>query len=463
MAQHPLSRRDERRTISRRALIKWSLAAGAALGVSRSKIFQVLEDTAGKGVAFAAAENPTRRSISLVAGNGGLAWFQLLWPHHEVAAAANDTFAGYHTPGRGAYRAGTRELFVGPDTPFAALPPTRQMTCFTCGTIDIHQRFAPTGAHGLGSNNIFSVVSALQSVSPSVVPLVKIGQVEVGQAPGAPGATTVVDADGIVGLFNSAASRAGGLLSMKGDAELYRAHYDAYIQLNQAAGRPTTRAAYRIAGGSAGFLGTNLAAKLQITPEDLARYGVSGDMPDNVRDIARAFIVAVKAFRMGLTNSIVMPAMLDDPHTAFSARLVDSVPAQLRAVFDAFMADLTAATDDVTLRSLADDTVITISGDTPKTPFARANWPDNTPGASNLIYVYGAGDLRTGWFGGVSQDGQVRGFDAQGNPAPYNAVQTRQYALASIAYAIAKRDERMIAPFANGLTISGPFGVPKDQ
>jgi hypothetical protein len=34
--------------------------------------------------------------------------------------------------------------------------------------------------------------------------------------------------------------------------------------------------------------------------------------------------------------------------------------------------------------------------------------------------------------------------------------------MASIAYAIAKRDERAISQFANGLTISGNFGLPKE-
>lgn len=35
MAKHPLSKREEKRELTRRALIKWSVAAGAALGVSR--------------------------------------------------------------------------------------------------------------------------------------------------------------------------------------------------------------------------------------------------------------------------------------------------------------------------------------------------------------------------------------------------------------------------------------------
>jgi hypothetical protein len=91
MSKNPFSKRDQEREITRRALIKWSVAAGAALGVSRSKVFEILERTAGKDVAFAAAENATARSVHIIAGNGGNAWFQLLWPHNDIAAANNPT------------------------------------------------------------------------------------------------------------------------------------------------------------------------------------------------------------------------------------------------------------------------------------------------------------------------------------------------------------------------------------
>ncbi len=85
MAKSKTTERDEQRELSRRALIKWSLAAGAALGVSRSRIAEILDKTAGQGVAAAAVELPATRSVHILAGNGGFAWFQLLFPHHEVA------------------------------------------------------------------------------------------------------------------------------------------------------------------------------------------------------------------------------------------------------------------------------------------------------------------------------------------------------------------------------------------
>jgi hypothetical protein len=133
-----------------------------------------------------------------------------------------------------------------------------------------------------------------------------------------------------------------------------------------------------------------------------------------------------------------------------------------RNIFDAFMADLTATTDDNTLKALADDTVITIAGDTTKSPLQRGGWPDGTPQNSNLVYVYSAGHLKSGWFGGTMRNGTVQGVTPTGDPTAYNGATMARYATASIAYAVAKRDERLISPFANGTTISNFTGNPKD-
>jgi hypothetical protein len=459
MAKSPFSKRDEQREITRRALIKWSVAAGAALGVSRSKVFEILERSAGKDLAFAAAENPTTRSVHIIAGNGGNAWFQLLWPHNDVAAANNPNFA-WHRPGESSLIPGTdKPLTKGPDTPFQDLPAARQMTVFQCGNNETHTA-NPTSVLTLNGNNIISVASALQSSSPSVIPMISIGGVDAGTAPGAARPAAVGNADGVVGLFNSAASRAGGLLSKAEDAQLYKAQYDAFAQLNRV--NSTTKTSYQTASSAAQFLGTNLAAKLQITNEDLARYGIDGTTRANVRDIGRALIVAVKAFRMGLTNSVSLPAMRDDPHGAFADGSAMSVPPMLRKVFDGFMNDLKNTVDDNTGKVLADDTVMTITGDTTKNPLQRGGWPDGTPNNSNVVWVYSAGHLMSGWFGGTRRDGTAQGFDASGATAAYNGANTARFAMASIAYAIAKRDDRAITNFANGVKIGGVFGRLKD-
>ncbi|HEU0031525.1 MAG TPA: hypothetical protein VFQ53_12890 [Kofleriaceae bacterium] len=461
MAKSPSSKRDEQYELSRRALIKWTVAAGAALGVSRSKVFDILEKSAGKGVAFAASSNPTMRSVHLVAGNGGLAWFTLLWPHYDIALSGNANFA-YHKPGQATLVQGTNKpLAIGPDTPFASLPAARQMTCFTCGRNETHTS-TPVSTTTLNGSNIHAVASVLQAQTPTVLPIIQVGDADVGVAPGASQPTQVGDGDSIVGLFNSAASRAGGLLAQQSDASLYKAQYDAFAQLNRAAGLSTQKGSYLTASGAAQFLGTNLAAKLAITPEDLALYGIDGGTRGNVASIGRTLIIAVKAFAMGLTNAVVLPAMRDDPHGAFQDGSNQTVPPQLKKVFDGFMMHLTNTIDSATQKSLVDDVVMTISGDTPKDSRDRNGWPDGTSGNTNIVYVLGGGHLKTGWFGSVDRGGTVKGFDSNGNDAGYNQTSTAQLATASIAYAIAKRDMRAIAQFANGVSLTG-LTNPLDQ
>lgn len=461
MAKSPFTKRDEQHEVTRRALIKWTVAAGAALGVSRSKVFDILERSAGKRTAFAAAENLTTRSVHIMAGNGGLAWCQLMWPHVDVAEARNPQFA-WHLPGMETRVAGTyKPLVIGPDTPWANLPAGRQVTIFQAGNNETHTGNAVSTTN-LNGNNIHAVASALQANTPSVIPIVAVGNVAVGTAPGSFQPAGVNNADGIVGLFNSAASRAGGLLSRAADASLYKAHYDAFSQLNRAANRSTTKTSYQTASSAAQFLGTNLAAKLAITPDDLMRYGITAGTPNNVASIGRTFIVAVKAFKMGLTNSVVMPAFNDDPHGAFDNGAVMTRAPMHKRIFDAFMTDLTNTIDDNTLKTLAEDITITIAGDTTKSPMDRGGWPDGTPQNSNVVYIYSSGHLKSGWFGGTNRNGQVQGVTPTGDPTTYNGPTMARYATASIAFAIAKRDERLIGTFANGTTVANNFGNPDE-
>jgi len=459
MAKTPFAKRDEEREVTRRALIKWTLAAGAALGVSRGRIMQILENTAGKETAFAAAENTSCRTIHLVGRNGGLAWATLLFPQVDIAVQSKAGQA-YQSPGQGAKATDTfKPYFKGPDTPWADLPGSQQFTGFVCGNSNAHSDINMSTSV-LNGNNVFAFASALQASTPAVIPVVSVGGLDIGTAPGASVATAVSSADQVVNLFNSAASRAGGLLAKSQDATTYAVQYSAFAQLNRASARSTEKTAYTTAVGAAGLLGVNLAAKLQIQTADLARYGATG-AANNIKAIAQGFIVAVKAFQMGLTSSIVLPFMGDDPHPAFADGRSTSVPPQLKMIFNALMADLKATTDDVTNKVLADDTVITIMGDTPKNCLNSNGWGDGTAMGSGMAFVYSAGHLKSGWFGNISSAGTVTGFDQTGADATFNNANTAKLALASIAYAVAKGDERAIAPFSNGVTISNGIGVPK--
>src|SRR5215467_9597402 len=99
MAKSQVSQRDEKREVSRRALIKWSVAAGAALGVSRARVVEILEKTAGKGVAYAAAARTARTTVHFDVGNGGIArWTQLL-PFPAIAANTGNANNSWAFPG----------------------------------------------------------------------------------------------------------------------------------------------------------------------------------------------------------------------------------------------------------------------------------------------------------------------------------------------------------------------------
>ena len=464
MAKSQTSKRDEKHELTRRALIKWSVAAGAALGVSRSKIYEILERTAGKGVAFAASNQPINRTFDIEFGNGALAWMTLFWPLPAIAAAATPTNNfSWHKPGMQTVVQGTdRPLTIGPDTPWASLPANKQVTAFLCGNNETHTNFAQSTTQ-IGGSNLLALNTALQAALPAVIPTVTVGQgTTIGTAPGATVAANVGAADGIVDLFNSAASRTGGLLANTSDAALYKAHYQAFIQLNRAANRPTTNIGYTTATSAAAFLGTNLSKQLAVAPEDLTRYGISGATRNTVTALGRTMIIAVKAFKLGLTNGIVVPALRDDPHGAFDNNDVATVPGQLKGIFDGFMNDLKATLDDNTQKPLADNIVITMKGDTYKNPLNNNGWGDGTPGNTNIVYVYSSGQLMSGWFGDVSATGVVQGAGPDGKLTTYNGANTAKLAMASVLYATAIGDDRAIQGFVGGQTVSGVTGRPKN-
>jgi hypothetical protein len=446
--------RDQDRELTRRALIKWGVAAGAALGVSQTRVLEIFDRHAGRGIAEAAAATPLKRSVHIRAVNGGLAWFTLMWPHNAIAAAAgsNPNTTWPYAATQTTKITGTGgQLTLGPNTAFASLPPDKQITAFMAGSNEAHMD-PKTITRSVNGTSLFAIVAALQQVSPTLIPAITVNGTELGSAPGAPRAAAVPSGDDIVGLFNSAASRQGGLLEKAkyaGHADLYRAHYETLAALNRAATRPTTREAYATARSAAAFLGKNLAAELAITPADLTAYGVDGTMPADVIGLARVLIVTAKAFALRLTSSVVVPGPRDDPHTAFQNLTTLNVKvAALKRVLDAFMADLGRRIDPITTKPLSEDIVMTIEGDTPKTPLDRTNWLDDTPANSNWMYVLGGGLLKTGWLGSISANGQTTGFNpTTGGSTTYDGDVQAKAAVGAVAYAVTRGDIRAVQDF----------------
>jgi hypothetical protein len=446
---------------SRRNFLRWGVAAAAALGLERSRYLNVLGETAGVAMADTASASATAKSIHLVAGNGGLAWFTQLFPYPAIAKSGS-TKAALYAAGN-TYTAATTDspAVWAPASPFQKLSKSQQMTVFVAGTNETHTR-TPTSAIKLGQNGLLAAVSAIQAATPTLLPVMAVNPLSFGAAPGAATPATVANSAGLVDLFNSAASKS--LLQDPANAQLAQAYFNAFSQLNAAANQRTLSKTYGTARTAQALLAKNLSDQLKMSADDEARYGITAATPTSVAEIGRAMGTAVKAFKLGLTSSLIIPAMDDDPHGAFQNMntLTSNVQA-LGRIFDAVMADaLSAADPGGGSGKLGDSLVITISGDTPKDARTASGWPDGTAQNHNLLMVYGAGYLKTGFFGDMDTAGKLTTWDpATGGAGTQTSAQLAGSAAAAVAYAVAKGDERRVQDF--GVAVPKGVIVPRNM
>jgi hypothetical protein len=441
----------------RRDFLKWSATVAAALGLERARFLDALSGVAGTAMADSAACATTMRSIHFVAGNGGLANWTLIFPHIEQATVNNANYA-FHAPGQGKLATGTDKAWVyAAESPFQTLAKTRQVTAFMAGTNETHTstpQSASTIATGTG---MIAAIAAIQQANPTLLPVIGINPVVFGTAPGAPAVATVPNAAGLVGLFNSVASKT--LLATPSNAALNEAYYKAFLGLNAAAGRASVAKGYETGKVAANLLGQNLASQLTPTAADDALYGITTGTPTAITEQAHALATAIKAFRLGLTSALIVPSFRDDPHGKFSGgnTAAQTTAMQLGKILDAFMTQAAATPDpSCSSKSLADSVVITVHGDTTKNPLNRSGWPDGTPQNSNTLYVFGNGYLKTGWMGQVKAGGTVMTFDpATGNDVTGPTSATANAAAAAAAYAVAKGDMRRVQDFYRGGAITG--------
>jgi len=439
---------------SRRDFLRLTTAMGAVMALDQAEVLNVIADCGGTALAQSGATK-NMRSVHLVAGDGGFAWFQLLWPHTEVAKSGNGNFA-YHAMGQVTDAPTDKASVWGPATPWQTLGPKKQISAFMAGVNQTHTA-TPGSAATIGAGQgMIAAVAAIQRATPSLLPVIGIEPVTFGAAPGAPGVATVGDADGLVQLFNSSASRL--TLEVEQDAALFEAYYKAYLGLVKAAGRPTWTRHLNTGKSAANFLGKNLASLLAPSADDLMRYQITDATPSKLAEIARTLITAARAFKLGLTQSVILPAMRDDPHGAWGD--LDNTISTANALclyFNEFMADLKVQDPLDANKDIADNVVLTVHGDTPKTPLDREAWQDGTPDNSNWLYVMGNGYLKTGWFGGVKANGSTAGFDpTTGNEVPNQpSSMTSASAGAAVAYAVAKGDMNRVKDFYTGPAIDG--------
>lgn len=456
-------RLKELRGASRRDFLRWSATVAACLGLERARFLNVLSDTAGTAAADTAQCNTTNRHIHVLEGTGGLANWTLAFPVPAVIKGNSPQFSHYAI-GKGVDAKGyDRPYAYGPDTPWQTSS-TWKMSAFVGGNTEIHTD-APTSVLNLNPSSMLASAAAIQQANPTLLPVLVVGggmQAVFGAAPGAPAIAAVGAPNQLVGLFNSQASRA--LLQGDVNGPMQESYYKAFLGLNAAAGRTTVAKSYGVGKVSMNLLAKNLGPQLTPTDADLALLGIGSGTPSAVQNIARSMITTMKAFSLGLSSMLIVRGFNNDPHGMFAGG--DAQAANVGASIGKMMEGLyqlgkSLKDPGCSSKTLADALVFSISGDTFKQPFDRNNWNDGTPGGANLLYLMGAGHVKTGWFGELVDENTARAWDiTTGNTdAAANFQQVRgnlgRAAGAATLFAVAKADMRRVRDFYNGPDISG--------
>lgn len=440
---------------SRRDFLRWSATVAACLGLERARFLNVLNDSAGSAAADTAACASTNRHIHIRDGNGGLSNWTLAFPVPAVMQQNNTNFSHYAI-GKGVAAQGYDKTYLyGPDSPWQT-DTKWKMSAFLAGRNETHTA-TPTSASTLGANTMLASMAAIQQANPTLLPVLTVGGIQFGTAPGAPSVAAVGAAAQLVDLFNSMASRT--LMKAPDNGALGEAYYKAFLGLNAAAGRTTVAKQYGIGKVSMNLLGKNLSSQLTPTQADNDLLGITGASPSAVKAMAAAMITTVRAFSLGLTSMLVMRGFNNDPHGMFAnGDAMAMATGQALGKLMNGLYDLAKSKQDpaCSAKTLADSMVITLDGDTFKNPFNRGGWPDGTPNNTNILYVMGNGYVKTGWFGDL-QPNAVQGWDpATGNTGgTYNGGTLGPAAAAAALFAIAKGDMRRVRDFYTGPAIDG--------
>jgi hypothetical protein len=211
------------------------------------------------------------------------------------------------------------------------------------------------------------------------------------------------------------------------------------------------------------LVGAGVATDAQIRPTvaQLARYVPAGATAVEI-ELATALATAANAYKFNLLSDLVLPAFQDDPHNGFMGGAETARADNLVQMLDAFYADLQTANEpacgnkDGEPLSFADNTVLYITGDTPKGfALTGGSWSDGTVSNTNQTFLRSNGFIKPGWFGVIDVvAGTHTNFDvATGAPATVgtdDATDTSA-AWASTLYAVARGDAGSVSTFTSAI------------
>jgi hypothetical protein len=384
-----------------------------ASGAATESPQQPTADSGNIAVASSLPECKAQRAVYVVAGNGALSWFTLVWPAPAVITGFQPQYA-YDNPAAAkdvtvtaahplfARKIGTRVVWQGRGS-------HPQPSVFVAGFNETHTNTPSSIVNSATAGNLAGQGAAIQTTLPSTIPVMTFGTVgPYAAVPGAPLAINVVSLDTAIAAF------AGRISPAQQDAL-----------------RPTAVQLVPYVPAGATTAETNFGTTLAFT---------------------------ANAFKLGLINTVMLPAFADDPHGAFAGGTAGPRADHLASALDAFYTDLAATPEPACSHlgqqiTLADNVVTVVDGDTPKNSFNNAGWPDGTPGNSNWLYLRSNGFTKPGWFGDIQPTGRTNFDPTTGLTSAAAAVAPATAATyAGVLYAIARGNKARVT-----VVTSAPF------
>src|SRR5262245_37786617 len=166
---------------SRRHFLRLTAAAGALFALDRAKVLDVISGSAGTAMADDACAT-SARSLHIVGGNGGFAWFTLLFPHVDQAMSTDPQFA-FHAQGQAVKATDTdNPFYFAPETPWQKLDRGKRISGFMAGVNQTHTSTPSAAATLGGGQSLLAGCAAIQRSTPSLLPVIGLNPISFGSA-----------------------------------------------------------------------------------------------------------------------------------------------------------------------------------------------------------------------------------------------------------------------------------------
>jgi hypothetical protein len=354
-----------------------------------------------------------QRAVHLVGGGGGLAWFTLAWPAPAVIDDFKAAYAYDDTSLTIRLRSGAHPLYARRQSidGIGALWDQRgtspQPTAFLVGNNETHTD-SPISATTSSGANVVAVGAEYQAARLAPLPpapVLAFDNAPYSETADGPPAVRVTGVDDAL----NAVAQLSGISSSEAEA-------------------------------------------LRPSPAVIAGWVSSPN--ELTRELAERLLLAANLMKRGLIGTAIIPALPNDPHGAFTDLDALAIQADdLTNVLEGFYRELDSATEPSCGTgsdplALADNVVMIVNGDTPKSSFNNSGWPDGTINSVNYLYVRSNGYLIPGWFGEISEGAQTN-FDPATGLIDADASDASNLAAAvnAVLYAITRGDASFVAGF----------------